>query len=470
MRIEVFLLNALWQVPAVVLAASLGERLLRRGPARLRHALWLAALASCVLLPAASLIPEAPPAFPPVSEIPFEAPAAAGDPRPVSGFEMPEVPPDLSGAVALLYGVFLAAGAFRLGRSWWKARRLARTASPAVLSEEAAAIARRCREAFGLAEIDLRVSGRVAGPVTLGALRPVVLLPPAFLAESTADELTSALGHEMAHVRRRDYALHLAGEALLVPVSFHPAVRRLRRRLAETREMACDEAVVERLIGARAYARSLLSVAAAIAGLPRPALTLGVYQGDAADTLEERMKRLTDPRSRLGARLALASLALALLLLAGTGLAASSLAVQAPAGPSTTGAWSPFLGVWRTELPDKEGRKLPGSDLEVRMTNGRPEAIVTMYRHRIGENGSVTTDTVDIPAYDLKIDGRVLTFRMRTAMQYRKEGRKEIVEHTSQLELTGRDEGVVRWLGGPQAGERSEIPPPPPPSTARRVR
>lgn len=469
MRIEVFLLNALWQVPVVVLAASLGERLLRRGPARLRHALWLAALVSCVVLPAISLIPEAPAPPPPVPEIEIAAaPPAAAVPR--AGFVAPELPPLLPSAIALLYGLFLAAGVFRLGRSWWKARTLARTASPAFLSEETGAIARRCCEAFGLEEIDLRVSERVPGPVTIGA---VVLLPPAFLAESTPDELTSALGHEMAHVRRRDYALHLAGEALLVPVSFHPAVRRLRRRLAETREMACDEAVVERLIGARAYARSLLAVAAAIAGLPRPALTLGVHQEDAADTLEERMKRLTDPRSRLGARLALASLSLALLVLAGTGLAASSLAVQAPAAspatPAST-AWAPFLGTWRTEFPDKEGRKLPGSDLEVRMTNGRPEAIVTMYRHRLGKGGAATTDTVDIPAYDLSVDGKTLTFRIRTAISYREGGRKEIVEHTNQLELTGRDDGVVRWLGGPRDAERSEIPPPPPPETARRVR
>ncbi|HWN42524.1 MAG TPA: M56 family metallopeptidase, partial [Thermoanaerobaculia bacterium] len=322
-----FLLNALWQVPVVVLAASLGERLLRRGPARLRHALWLAALASCVLLPAASLIPEAAPPTPPAPEIRFEAPAAAVDPQPSSALQAPELPPVLPGVIALLYGLFVAASAFRLGRSWWKAQLLARTASRAALSDEAAAIALRCREAFGLEEIELRVSDSVPGPVTVGAVRPVVLLPPDFLAESTADELTSALGHEMAHVRRRDYAFHLAGEALLVPISFHPAVRRLRRRLAETREMACDEATVERLIGARAYARSLLSVAASVAGLPRPALTLGVHD---ADTLEERMKRLTDPRSRLGRRLALASLSLALLVLAGSGLAASCLAVDAP--------------------------------------------------------------------------------------------------------------------------------------------
>lgn len=465
MRIEVFLLNALWQVPAVVLAASLGERLLRRGPARFRHALWLVALASCVLLPAASLIPEASPVLPSAPEMRFEAPA--GEPQPAPVFPMPELPPVLPGTVAVLYGLFFAAGVFRLGRSWWKARTLARTAAPAVLSEEADAIARRCCSAFGLEEVDLRVSERIPGPVTVGS---VVLLPPAFLAEATPDELTSALGHEMAHVRRRDYAFHLAGEALLVPVSFHPAVRRLRRRLAETREMACDEAVVERLIGARAYARSLLSVAASVAGLPRPALTLGVYQPMDSDTLEERMKRLTDPRSRLGRRLALASLSLALVLLAGTGLAASSLAVDAPAAQGSS-AWSPFLGVWRTDFgPSPGDRTRPGSDLEVRMSNGRPEAILTLYRHHNEKDGSVRTDTVDIPAYDLRVDGKTLTFHIRTAMSYREGARKEILEHAIELDLVGKDEAVVNWLGSEHSADSSQIPPPPPPQTARRLR
>ncbi|HEX5717301.1 MAG TPA: M56 family metallopeptidase [Thermoanaerobaculia bacterium] len=442
-----FLLNALWQVPVVVLAASLGERFLRRGPARLRHALWLAALASCVLLPAAGLIPEASPVLAQAPEIRFEIPA--GDPQPVPVFPAPELPSAFSGVVTLLYGLFMTAGAFRLGRSWWKARILARTSSPVALSVEAEAIARRCCSAFGLEEIDLQISDRIPGPVTVGS---VVLLPPAFLSESTADELTSALGHEMAHVRRRDYAFHLAGEALLVPVSFHPAVRRLRRRLAETREMACDEAVVERLIGARAYARSLLSVAASAAGLPRPALTLGVHD---ADTLEERMKRLTDPRSRLGSRLALAALSLALLVLAGTGLAASCLAVDAP--PSADGSiWSPFLGVWRS----------PGNDLEIRMSQGRPEAILTLY-------GSGRTGTVDIPAYDLSVDGETLTFHIRTAIRYREGGRKEILEHTVELDITGmagKDEARVNWLGSEHSADSSQIPPPPPSQTARRVR
>jgi hypothetical protein len=218
--------------------------------------------------------------------------------------------------------------------------------------------------------------------------------------------------------------------------------------------MACDEATVERLIGARAYARSLLSVAASVAGLPRPALTLGVYQPMDADTLEKRMKRLADPRSRLGRRLTLASLSLALLVLAGTGLAASCLAVDAPTSQAGS-TWSPFLGVWRS----------PGNDLEIRMSQGRPEAILTLY-------GSRPADTVDIPAYDLSVDGETLTFHIRTAIRYREGGRKEILEHTVELDLTGMagtEEARVNWLGSEHSADSSQIPPPPPSQTARRI-
>ncbi len=464
-----FLLNALWQVPAVVLAATLGETLLRRAPARLRHALWLAALAACVLLPAASLIPEAPETetVAPVAAAAMDLPVAAASlPGKEEEPRLPALPPLVFTGLALVYGLSLLAGAVRLGRSWWRARELARAAWRPALSPEAAALVERCRTALDLDGVEILASDEIPGPLTLGALRPLVLLPAGFLEEATPDELTASLGHEMAHIRRRDYALHLLCEALLVTIAFHPAVRRLRRRLAETREMACDEATVERLIGARAYARSLLSLAASVSGLPRPVFTLGAY---GADTLEVRMKRLTDPRSRLGARLALASLSLALVLLAATGLAASSMAVRATAAEDA-GALTPFLGVWRGEFADKDGRKVPSTELEVRVTNGRPEGILTMRRFQMKGDALVEAGTADIPVYGLRADGRTLTFQFRTALSYRPNERKEVLEHTSQLELTGEGEGLLRSLGGKTAADPSRIPPPPPPHVMKRIR
>src|SRR4051812_48097778 len=79
-----FLLNALWQVPAVVAAGLLGDRFLRQVPGRLRHLFWLAVLAACLLLPAASLLPAraVPAAIRTASPHPA-FPSAAAAPRPV---------------------------------------------------------------------------------------------------------------------------------------------------------------------------------------------------------------------------------------------------------------------------------------------------------------------------------------------------------------------------------------------------
>ena len=231
--------------------------------------------------------------------------------------------------------------------------------------------------------------------------------------------------------------------------------------------MACDEAAVERLMSARSYARSLLSMAAALAGLTRPAHTLGVLD---ADTLEVRMKSLTNPGSRLGARPAHASLAAALLLLAGLGLAASTLAVEAATTTATTpatAALKPFLGLWRGTFPGDDG-KLPGLDLEVRTASGRPEAILTMYRHRKQPDGSVRTDAHDVPVSDLKIAGRTLSYHTRYVLQFKEGGRKEILDNGSRLELTGDSQGVLTFVE--PASRRKNLPPPPPPLPMQRLR
>src|SRR5215218_9212970 len=46
-----FVLNSCWQVAAIFAVASLGSRLLKNGPARYRHTLWVAALAACLVVP-----------------------------------------------------------------------------------------------------------------------------------------------------------------------------------------------------------------------------------------------------------------------------------------------------------------------------------------------------------------------------------------------------------------------------------
>lgn len=472
MRIEdlalTFVLNALWQVPAAIAVAALGARLLRRGPARHRHALWVAALAAGVLLPAASLLPrEAPRATVPAAPAPAALQRAGGGAPaawlPLAGSAEPAAfPPLLVRAVVLLWGLSFAAHLVRLGRAWRRTRRLAREARPAGMPERAAAVAERCRKAFGLGPVEILCTDRVGGPVTLGACRPAILLPEGFLAGSPDDHLTAAFGHEMAHIRRRDYAVHLLCEILLLPVAFHPAVRPLRRRLAESRETACDEAAVERLIGPRAYARSLLSMASTLAGRSRPACTLGALD---ADLLEVRMRRLTDAAPRLGARPARTRLALAALLLAAASLTAASLACNAAAAPAA-GDLSSFLGVWTAEFPAENG-PLPGVEMTVLQGGGQPAVSLTFFRHRKQPDGSLRIDPVTHRVTDVRATGRTMRFRTQGTYQYRPDLPRETVEFDQVFELTAGDQGVLRAIWSSHEG-RADAPPPSPPIRLRK--
>jgi beta-lactamase regulating signal transducer with metallopeptidase domain len=474
-RLLTFLLNALWQVPALAAGAACGARLLRRAPARHRFTVWLAALLLCALLPTWSLLParRRAEALPSVSLAqPQDAAAGAAWEGwlPAEG-RRPSLPAPLAAVLVFAYGGMVLVQTVRLARACRRTVLIARGARPLELSPKASLIAERCRAAFGLPAVPLLASEDVTGPVTLGTRRPRILLPPSFVADASEAQLTAALGHELAHIRRRDYAVHLLCEALFVPVAFHPAARWVRRRLAEAREIACDEAAVERLLSARIYARSLLSMAAAFAGLSLPAPNLGVHLSD-ADNLEVRMKSLTDSSSRLGARRARASLAAALLLLAGLGVTAAAFAPNA-AIAAAPGDLKPFLGLWQGSFANKDGSggDLPGVDLEVRTTAGRPEGILTVCRHVKQPDGSVKAEPHDVPVYDIKADGHTLSFRQRYVLQLppngEKTGQKKILDTAARLDLTGGGEAVLSFVEA-AAPAGKNLPPPPPPISMKR--
>lgn len=305
----------------------------------------------------------------------------------------------------------------------------------------------------------------------MGARRAVILLPHGFFDSASPEETAAALGHERAHVQRRDYAVNLLCEVLLLPLAFHPASRLVRRRLAESREMACDEAALETLIGPRAYARSLLSLAAAVAGLPRPSTTLGVLD---AHTLEVRMKRILDNGPRMGARRARASLRAALLLLGGLSAAASLFPLHAVAAEGHGGDLAPFVGTWSGYWPpdkdSKDQKKIKALDLEVRPDG---QIVEIWYQYQKAPDGSVTVEKVTHPVTSYEISGHTATFKVQVeAFQYRNNPPVP-AEFEESFELQGRDEAVFRILSNSYftaAKKRGEpVPPPPPPIAMKRV-
>src|SRR5262249_27005253 len=102
--------------------------------------------------------------------------------------------------------------------------------------------AEKCRDLFGITSIPLLCAEQVESPSTVGWKSPVLLVPCSFFSEQIGDaELVSALSHEMAHIRRHDFLLNLVYEVLSLPLCIHPATVLIKSRIAQTRELACDE-------------------------------------------------------------------------------------------------------------------------------------------------------------------------------------------------------------------------------------
>src|SRR5437879_2768045 len=228
-----------------------------------------------------------------------------------------------------------------------------------------ASAAARCQAALGLRGVSILGSSEITGPLTLGIRRPAIILPEGMFQSTSPQELTAALCHEMAHVRRHDFLMNLVYELAVLPLSFHPAARLIKRRIDETRELACDEMAAGRMVNAASYARSLVSLARTMCGLSSrrslagPGYTLSVFD---ANILEERIMKLLDKRPRPTALRAKMALVLGCLLLAATCAAALAfyLTVAAPlkaaAGESATHA--SFSGCWeldntRSDLPGR---------------------------------------------------------------------------------------------------------------------
>ena len=57
--------------------------------------------------------------------------------------------------------------------------------------------------------VTIAVCERIAAPVLVGIVRPMILLPPAALTGWSPDEIEMVLLHELAHVRRWDNLVNL---------------------------------------------------------------------------------------------------------------------------------------------------------------------------------------------------------------------------------------------------------------------
>jgi bla regulator protein blaR1 len=108
--------------------------------------------------------------------------------------------------------------------------------------------------------IPIRLCGVSAEPGQVGLFRPSIVLPKRLIAELSPRKIRAICVHEWSHARRHDN-LTAAIQTLVQSIFwFHPLVWWLGSRLLETREQACDEAVIADGNDPEAYAHAMLSV------------------------------------------------------------------------------------------------------------------------------------------------------------------------------------------------------------------
>src|SRR5688572_11510150 len=139
--------------------------------------------------------------------------------------------------------------------------------------------------------VRLYESTDVGMPVTLGILRPTIVMPPVATSWSEERRLT-VLVHELAHVRRNDVATCLVARVACALHWMNPLVWRAARKLRDECERACDDLVIRSGMTASTYADDLLDIVRNAGTSRSPAVALPMAQ---RSDFEGRLLAILDP-------------------------------------------------------------------------------------------------------------------------------------------------------------------------------
>lgn len=329
-------LHVLWLGLIVGLIAATLRRLLRRAVPEARHNVALACLMVLAITPfvifavvhrpvpitdGAAIKPELTNNIILTSDpSPIaEAPPLSFSPTPPTPLRASRVEPILT----LLPGVWLVGSLLTLGSlatGLVEVERLRWSSVPL----ESGPIADRLGalvESLGIARrVGVAVCDRIAAPMLIGVVRPLILLPSSALSGWSADHIEMALLHELAHLRRWDNLVNLLRRLVESLLFFHPTAWWLSAWVRLEREVCCDRLVVDRVGKPIEYARWLAELAGCEPGAGRLASALN------ESPLTTRIRRILNMEDR-SMKLALPEiLALGAVAILGAALARPSLA------------------------------------------------------------------------------------------------------------------------------------------------
>jgi TonB family protein len=164
---------------------------------------------------------------------------------------------------------------------------------------------------------------RDRGPAVIGLRRSVIVLPR-WISELRDEVLRLIFLHEREHQLAGDQRLFALGVLGTLAMPWNPIMWWQLRRLRLGIEFDCDHRVIAGGVPAREYAEALLEVGSRVSHPPLAAAAFA----ERRSAVERRLRRMTQPLSRLRGPRALATAGVAALLI--------GLACQSPVPPSPT--------------------------------------------------------------------------------------------------------------------------------------
>jgi beta-lactamase regulating signal transducer with metallopeptidase domain len=309
------LLQLVWQGALVAGLLALALQIAPARAARLRYALGCSALLAMLILPAitfaqawavlhaASAHFEGSAAFSPNA---FARDAAEALQQPgASGFvarwsRIVAWTAQHAREIVLLWALGVLLSSLRVLGGWVRLMRITRLAVP-VGAEWEAALARLTFALKLSRPVRLLASAQIDVPAAAFVLKPVVLIPISALTGLPTAQLELILAHELAHIRRHDYAVNLLQTAAETLLFHHPAVWWIGRVIRAERENCCDDLALATGSGPLIYARALTALESLRhlqPGARSMAMASGLAPSALGGSLAQRVHRMVLPETR----------------------------------------------------------------------------------------------------------------------------------------------------------------------------
>jgi beta-lactamase regulating signal transducer with metallopeptidase domain len=339
------ILNVILQIGLFAIVAAAFSRLVAKAKAQYQYCFYLSIFLCCLAAPIFNMFSQAHPAqqASQLQQLPSQSGLANNHhgwvwQGPSQEHRQLTPGPTVQSWIIGLWGILVLHRLVHFCRGTHRAFRLRKDSS--VLSPAKVTAARKIIDSDS--RIALLQSAAIDDPVTIGIFHPAILLPSKLLPELCDHELLAIFAHEYAHIRRRDFLLHIFCELISIPLAWHPGIRYLRSKISQARELACDDYAAACLGKRRSYANTLLHLASLCLDIPRGnATALGIFDGD---NLEARIMMLTEKRRSLSRAGVMALTLAASITFGASAVLAHAMTLQATSESPNTAA--KFTGTW----------------------------------------------------------------------------------------------------------------------------